>query len=165
MDGSVEFNRSWTEYKNGFGNLDGEFFLGLDKIHAITTERRQELLVLLEDFEGVEKFETFDEFAIGDENQQYVLHTVGKAYGTAGGDPLVYHKGQKFTTFDNDNDPALQNCATEHIGGWWYHANCHHSKLTGIYKDNRHGKGINWHTFRNHNYSLKRAVMMIRTKK
>jgi len=51
MDGSVDFYRNWTAYKNGFGDMDGEIFLGLDKIHALTTERKQELLVVFEDFE------------------------------------------------------------------------------------------------------------------
>ena len=28
MDGSEEFYRSWKDYSEGFGNLDGEFWLG-----------------------------------------------------------------------------------------------------------------------------------------
>jgi len=28
-DGSVSFNRTWNEYANGFGNLNGEFWLGI----------------------------------------------------------------------------------------------------------------------------------------
>ncbi|XP_034475321.1 ficolin-2-like isoform X1 [Drosophila innubila] len=164
LDGSVNFNRNWTEYKNGFGNLNGEFFLGLDKIHAITAERTQELLVVLEDFEGDNRYETYDDFAVGDEGQQYELLTVGKANGTAG-DSLTYHQGSKFSTFDQNNDKiTFKNCAKEDNGAWWYF-DCHYSHLTGKYNDNTSHKGVNWYDFRGHEYSLKTAVMMIRPRK
>ncbi|KAL7742351.1 hypothetical protein ACLKA6_018987 [Drosophila palustris] len=167
IDGSVNFNRNWTEYKNGFGNLDGEYFLGLDKIHAMTAERRQELLVLLEDFEGDRRYETYDEFAIGNEDQQYELHTLGKANGTAG-DSLDWHQGLKFSTFDKDNNKYKGvNCAISFSGAWWYRGGfyCYSSQLTGTYKENADEKGINWETFRGTELSLKTAIMMIRPKK
>ncbi|KAL7742414.1 hypothetical protein ACLKA6_019046 [Drosophila palustris] len=160
IDGSVNFTRNWAEYKNGFGNLDGEYFLGLDKIHAMTAARRQELLVLFEDFEGDHRFETYDEFAIGNEDQLYNLHTLGKANGTAG-DSLWYHRGKTFSTFDNSSDKGF--CAIHGTGAWWY-GDCMTSQLTGTYKDNRLDKGVFWNTFRGHRYSLKTAIMMIRPK-
>ncbi|KAL7740818.1 hypothetical protein ACLKA6_013669 [Drosophila palustris] len=162
LDGSVNFNRNWNAYKRGFGDLNGEFFLGLDKIHALTAERNQELLVLLEDKDGDEAFEKYDAFAIGDEEEKYILHKVGKASGTAG-DSLGWHRGKKFSTFDRDNDIGKENCAVVRTGGWWY-GNCHQCKLTGTYDDNTEGMGINWIYFRDSTISLKAAVMMIRPK-
>ncbi|KAL7740009.1 hypothetical protein ACLKA6_016856 [Drosophila palustris] len=163
MDGSVDFNRTWNSYKKGFGELEGEFFLGLDKIHALTAERNQELLVLLEDQDGIEAFENYDTFAIGDEEEQYVLHKLGNASGSAG-DSLEIHRGMKFSTFDRDNDIHERNCAKNYTGGWWYRA-CHSCLLTGLYNDNNWGKGVIWNTFRGNTHSLKKAVMMIRPKK
>ncbi|KAM8715560.1 hypothetical protein ACLKA7_002587 [Drosophila subpalustris] len=163
MDGSVNFHRNWMENKNGFGNLDGEFFIGLDKIHALTTDRRHELLVLLEDNDGIEAFETYDDFKIGNEDTQYILDTVGTAKGTAG-DSLIFHRGMKFTTLDNDNDdwPGV-NCALANTGGWWY-KNCQHSQLMGRYEDKDGDKGVLWASWRGWRYSLKKAIMMIRPK-
>ncbi|KAL7740763.1 hypothetical protein ACLKA6_012377 [Drosophila palustris] len=163
MDGSVDFYRNWNTYKKGFGDLDGEFFLGLDKIHALTAEYSQELLVVLEDFEGTEKFEKYEKFAIGDEDEQFALHTLGKASGTAA-DSLSYHHTMKFSTFDRDNDRDKTNCAERFTGAWWYNT-CHYSNLAGKYKDNNHAKGVNWYHLRGYEYSFKRAVMMVRPRK
>jgi len=183
LDGIIDFYRNWTEYKLGFGDRNGEFFLGLDKIHALTAERYQELLVVLEDFEGNEAYEFYDRFAIGDEDQQYVLHTLGKASGTAG-DGLNYHRDSKFTTKDRDNDGDMENNCAETCYGAWRYKNClqrydemlivfkhrftdwnSYSNLAGHYNSTQIAKGVIWNYFKGSSYSLKRAVMMIRPKK
>ncbi|XP_034472799.1 ficolin-1-like isoform X1 [Drosophila innubila] len=163
MDGSVNFYRNWTEYKNGFGDLNGEFFLGLDKIHVLTKERKQELLVVLVNFAGLQKYELYDDFAIGNEDQKYDLRTLGEASGTAG-DSLSFHRGKEFSTYDRKD--VRQRCAETYNGAWWYGDDrCHESQLTGKYNDNRVGKGVNWISFGSYHTSYKRAVMMIRPTK
>ncbi|KAM8717993.1 hypothetical protein ACLKA7_004664 [Drosophila subpalustris] len=161
IDGSEDFYRNWNAYKTGFGELDGEFWLGLDKIHALTEYSSQELLVILEDSAGEQRYEFYERFAIGSEDEKYVLHTLGKAQGDAG-DSLRIHHGMQFSTYDQDNDnwPEV-NCAETRTGGWWFNR-CHDSDLNGKYDDNRFGKGINWFHFKGWNTSLKKAIMMIR---
>ncbi|KAI8042045.1 ryncolin-2-like [Drosophila gunungcola] len=163
-DGSEDFFRDWNDYKNGFGKLENEFFLGLDKLHAITSSQTQELLVLLEDNEGDRRYQIYDNFRIGSEQDGFALESLGNTSGNAG-DAMATHLGQKFTTKDRDNDKhGTVNCATNYSSAWWYNA-CHHSNLAGKYGDNTHGKGINWYQFKGHTYSLKHAQMMIRPKR
>ena len=38
MNGTVDFYRGWKEYRNGFGDLQAEFWLGNEKIHQITNQ-------------------------------------------------------------------------------------------------------------------------------
>ena len=75
LDGSVDFYRNWTDYKQGFGNLTGEFWLGLDKIHRLTSQTNNKLRVELEDFEGKTAYAEYDTFAVADEADNYRLST------------------------------------------------------------------------------------------
>ncbi|KAM8716144.1 hypothetical protein ACLKA7_003085 [Drosophila subpalustris] len=156
-NGLEDFQRSWYEYKMGFGYFADEFFMGLDAIHLLTSDTRHELLVILEDLQQVMSYETYSHFAIGSEHESYILKSLGAADGTAG-DSLSYHLGMKFSTYDRDNDLDNRNCAQNYSGGWWY-KRCLLCKLTG---DNNPGKGIVWATFRSHGNSVNKAMMMIR---
>ncbi|XP_022795450.1 angiopoietin-related protein 4-like [Stylophora pistillata] len=41
--GSFNFNKYWNDYKNGFGNLSENFWLGLDKLHRLTSRSHHQL--------------------------------------------------------------------------------------------------------------------------
>ena len=48
----VNFTRSWIDYKEGFGDFLGDFWLGNDIIHQLTNEYSpMTLRIELEDFE------------------------------------------------------------------------------------------------------------------
>ncbi|KAM7361902.1 angiopoietin-related protein 1-like [Cochliomyia hominivorax] len=160
-DGSVDFNRNWTEYQTGFGRIDGEFFIGLDKLYALTNfNGPQELLIILEDKNEVKRAK-YSNFVIGNETDFYTLQHLGVYKGDAG-DSLIYHLGSKFSTKDKDNDKHdTTNCAQRFAGAWW-HNSCHNSNLNGKYGDKTMGKGIIWSTFRSYNTSLEHVKMMIR---
>ena len=72
LDGSVDFYRDWNDYKRGFGNLNGEFWLGLDKIQRLTKEQSK-LRVNLEDFDRKRAYAEYSSFGVGDEGSKYKL--------------------------------------------------------------------------------------------
>ncbi|XP_019546608.3 microfibril-associated glycoprotein 4 [Aedes albopictus] len=166
FNGSVDFYRGWKEYKNGFGNLYGEFWLGLDKIHALTYSAPYELHVLLEDFNNFTVVAKYSHFAVGNEQESFAVTKLGEYSGTAG-DGLSYHKGSKFSTMDMNNDVQGNNGAVDWTGAWWYKKG-HYSNLNGQYLLGKvdhtkfHGKGMTWNPFRGDDYSLKRSRMMIK---
>nr|XP_011448079.2 ryncolin-1 [Crassostrea gigas] len=163
MDGSVNFYRSWQTYKDGFGKPQGEYWLGNEDIHLLTSKTKQELRVDLQKFSGEKAYAKYSRFTVGSESEKYKL-SVGGYSGTAG-DSLAYHNGMKFSTRDQDNDLSSSQCSVIRQGGWWYNA-CVHSNLNGPYLKSAKNTtlSINWHAFGKGYRALKQASMMIRSK-
>ena len=164
QDGSVDFYRNWTDYENGFGNLTGEYWLGLGKINRLTKEQSNTLRVDLGDFDGNTSYAQYTTFSVGNSTTEYTL-TVGGYSGTAG-DSLYWHNGMKFSTTDNDNDNNLGgNCAQYYHGAWWFNK-CFASHLNGPYYHNpiisSSDNGILWPTWKGWYYSLKFTEMKTR---
>ncbi|KAM7363942.1 ficolin-2-like [Cochliomyia hominivorax] len=161
QDGSVDFYRNWNDYQKGFGNIQGEFFIGLDRLHALTNYNGpQEILIILEHNNEI-KHAKYNNFIVGNESDQYALQNLGAYTGDAG-DSLSFHLGRKFSTKDHDNDEST--CAEIYTGAWWY-KKCHESNLNGKYGDNTHAKGVTWKTFRGYNISIGHVKMMIRRRR
>uniref|UniRef100_A0A671R203 Zmp:0000000846 n=1 Tax=Sinocyclocheilus anshuiensis TaxID=1608454 RepID=A0A671R203_9TELE len=156
--GKVDFYRNWRNYSAGFGDTNDEFWLGLSNLHKITSAGQYELRVDLRD--GQESvFAVYDKFYIADPRSRYKIQ-IGAYSGTAG-DSLSYHQNRPFSTYDNDNDIAVTNCALSYKGAFWY-KNCHRVNLMGKYGDSSHSKGINWFHWKGHEHSIPFAEMKIR---
>ncbi len=80
QNGSEDFYREWSDYKNGFGNLNGEFWLGLDKIHRLSKSGLEVLRVDLMDFNDAERYAKYGTFSVTDESDKYRL-TIGHYSG------------------------------------------------------------------------------------
>ena len=175
QDGSVDFYRNWTDYKSGFGNLEGEHWLGLDNMYLLTHQSSDppQLRVDLADWEGNTTFAKYDQFSVGDEDSDYTLSVSGYQSASTAGDSLtVYrngpHNGQRFSTPDRDNDDTTNifHCAMHYHGPWW-HRTCYDSLLTGKYYTSGGPRsspphGVIWSSWKGHQYSLRVAEMKIR---
>ncbi|XP_063907196.1 fibrinogen-like protein 1 isoform X1 [Zophobas morio] len=168
VDGSQDFYLNWNEYKNGFGSLPGEHWVGLDHLSELTNSQRNELLVELVDWDLKNVSALYDSFIVGNESTGYVLESLGDYTGDAG-DSMANHLGKKFSTLDRDQDENAdkESCSVFFQAGWWF-KNCYFTLLTGRYVKPKPGVNyqykstIKWKDFHGYNYSLKAATMLIR---
>ena len=136
QDGSVDFNRGWGEYEDGFGKLTGEFWYGLRALHCLTGQGGWEMRMDIKLANGTNIFLQYEQFNVASAKDKYKL-TVGGFQGTTT-DPMAYHNGMYFTTRDSDNDQWAFNCAIDYwgskqpTGGWWY-KQCEHIHPNVLY--------------------------------
>ncbi|XP_073423266.1 fibrinogen-like protein 1 isoform X2 [Dendrobates tinctorius] len=154
----LDFFATWKQYQNGFGRLQGEHWLGLEHIYALThqTQRPSKLHIILGDFDGNEAYAEYRSFSIGEANKFYKLSAANYS-GTAGdgflGLPNIAgsnQHGSYFSTWDNYHDKChpvcgttdikYQSCSDQYQAGWWFNA-CGLANLNGV-----------WHAAPRHRY-------------
>ena len=128
---------STSNYVNGFGDLEGEFWYGLENIHCLTTREDVELRIELGNGTVPSIVWTYQLFKVGGADTNYRL-TIGQGTGVGGTfDAMARHNGASFTTRDHDRDTwSGGNCATSYGGAWWY-TDCHNANLNGKYVNHR----------------------------
>ncbi|XP_060754316.1 microfibril-associated glycoprotein 4-like [Neoarius graeffei] len=153
-----------TEAKTRVWEEFNEVMERLEDLYQLTRKRKYELKVDLQDFDGVTVYAQYS-FSMESETDGYKLHISNFINGGAG-DSLATNNGQKFTTFDKDQDShASGNCAKSYLGGFWY-SQCHHANPNGIYLWGRDGTyyaiGNVWQHWKGYDYGLKYISMKIR---
>ncbi|KAL8571599.1 hypothetical protein ACOMHN_061753 [Nucella lapillus] len=123
-DVNFTFNRTWMDFRLGFGDVSTDHWLGLDKLYQLTNSKTFELRIRVKVNETAIR-SYFRNFVVGDEASSYKL-SVGLNYKQEVEDCMSVLQGAKFSTYDADNDGnADTNCAAVFGGGWWYTgANC-----------------------------------------
>ncbi|XP_062603444.1 microfibril-associated glycoprotein 4-like [Saccostrea cucullata] len=138
LSGSIGFNRTWAEYKKGFGNVFDSYWIGNDMIHQLTKGKNSSLYISITLRNGTTLYEHYQEFSVSNESDNYRLFLGGPATGTLGdrmldtGDFSADLSGMAFSTLDRDHDRFYDNCAVccGGGGGWWYNG-CYYANLNG----------------------------------
>nr|XP_061794148.1 angiopoietin-2-like [Nerophis lumbriciformis] len=164
FDGSVDFHRTWEEYKKGFGDPSGEYWLGNEFVSRLTSQHSYNLRIQLSDWEGNSAFSLYDQFSLDGEGKNYRIHLKGYS-GTAGKISSIGQPGSDFSTKDADNDKCVCKCSQLTTGGWWFDA-CGPSNLNGMYyqggQNSNRFNGIKWYYWKGSGYSLRATSIMIR---
>lgn len=168
-DGSVDFYLFWDNYKKGFGEPDGEYWLGSDHLHQLTSLGTSDFYVRLEKFTGGWAYAKYNNFSVADESDGYRMRLkVGSYQGNAGdsieSEGTTNTNGFKFSTSDIDNDVASASCAVARKGAWWYNE-CTWANLNGIYGNGSCAAAGNcnfWYSLTNSFNGIKTSFMMVR---
>jgi len=125
LDGSDFFNRSWADFKVGFDDPRGNYWLGNDILSELTQTGRYKLRFdLLKKGSNTWCYADYSTFIVLGEVYKYKLQVSGYK-GNTGYDAFGTHNGMLFTTYDRDNDPWTNahyhdNCAVYNGGGFWW---------------------------------------------
>ena len=160
FNGNVDFYREWEAYKEGFGTLDDEFWLGNKYLHELTGTTRHIWYFKATTFLNEEGTSEYHSFQVDSEDNNYHARG-GKLTGLRS---LPVNYGFSTPLRDNDGrDPV--NCAAKNkAGGFWY-STCGAFNPNGEYlQPDQMGyqKGIYWHAFKGYSTSMKTTEMMIR---
>ena len=180
VSNSVDFNKCWNEYTIGFGCLDADFWLGLNKIKKITDTARYKLYIAVQ-YQGADvvndqsvRFAEYNSFSLGTpiNNYQLSVSSYNDTISTAGDSLIKTHNGMYFSTRDRDNDKSPLNCAVQYQSGWWFNR-CFDSNLNGVWVNTGYldttvfplNFGVSWKMAEKNQltYSFKTAVMAVRT--
>jgi hypothetical protein len=134
LDGSTFFDRTWVEYKNGFGTPCGNYWIGNEQLHLLTTTYNYTMKFDLQSSSNNLWYTAmYSKFIVGDEASGYQLQAGGFS-GTVLDDALINggDNGMKFSTKDRDSDTWGGNCAASEFGGFWY-SNCGSLVVNGKY--------------------------------
>jgi Fibrinogen beta and gamma chains, C-terminal globular domain len=123
----VFFNRTWKEFKEGFGDVSGDYWIGNDRLHSLTKDGNYRLRVDVQTINDCNwQWAEYDTFIVDDESTGFMLHVSGFS-GTAYNSLLSTGlptdpgnlNGMRFSTFDNRN-PITISCAAIYRAGFWY---------------------------------------------
>ena len=171
--GLISFDQKWNEYKDGFGTVEYDFWLGNEFMYNATklynphVSKTAELYIVVASADDKRFYAMYKNFSMLSETTNYKLQVSSLFKGTMG-DAMAYHNNAMFSTRDRDNDDAnTLNCAYKFGGSGWWFKKCYYALLTRMKWDavDLRLKPIpEWFYIYNNFTALKSATMMFREK-
>lgn len=156
LNGQINFYTTWQYYKLGFGNPQGDYWAGLDAIHALTYNGNNILRIEMQSWNGLNRYIQYQHFLVDSETNYYKMYVSGASGQVT--DDLSFNNGMYFYTPDR---PDANNCAGHQKAGWWYNY-CTYSHPNGIYyiggpytPTGGFYDGIYWKDWLGYGYSLR----------
>ncbi|CAH1792723.1 unnamed protein product [Owenia fusiformis] len=118
FDGSIDFNRTWNEYKAGFGNISGEFFIGLQALFRLTLRNTFMVRFEMINNSGIMIYLENDGFTISDEHDRFRF-SVHDFWENRRNGSFAYMPNTRFSTWDNDNNHDI-SCVQQTGGPFWH---------------------------------------------
>ena len=150
VKGSTNFTQRWAAYKEGFGHLGEDFWLGFDKIRLFMKVPNK-LRIDLVAYDNIRGHGKYNNFHIGNESTYYTLCVSDFAGNITDqlntNNPHYRSNGAPFSTYDQDHDNDRSHCARKWSGvGYWYNL-CNtdhfpHTMLNGRYQNFRRISGV-----------------------
>ncbi|XP_059179593.1 angiopoietin-4-like [Physella acuta] len=159
VKGDVNFTRNWSDYKNGFGSLAGDYWLGNDWISYLTQNGYSELRFDMK-YKGKSYYAVYSDVAVGNEKELYRIQFTYKISNVD--NSFETQNSMAFSTIDRENDmDSNRNCAQIFKGGWWYNY-CHLVNVNGVWEGTIYGEGLNWESLTGSYESLEYVEMKLR---
>lgn len=146
------FDRVWEDYTSGFGELEGNHWLGLRAMQLLTHQEQMTLRIEVASEGGRDaEFIEYTSFLVWPESERFKIQINMSSRGTLNDWMWSFHNGMMFYSkgflliilyvyhifacllifylfLDLD---SISNCATENLGGWWFNPNsCYRVCLT-----------------------------------
>ncbi|XP_059165764.1 ficolin-1-like isoform X2 [Physella acuta] len=157
VKGGVNFTKSWAEYRDGFGSFDGDFWIGNQFIHQLTTAGYTDMRVDMK-YQGRHYYARYKNFVLSNETLFYRINF--NSYTGNASNSLDQNPNRGFATFDSG--PAVSSHCARAFGGCWWYRDCGSAMLNGVWGSRGYGLGIYWTTVTGVYNSLSFVEMKVR---
>jgi len=158
--GDTDFWRTWSEYEEGFGTKDSDFWLGLRKVRELCPSNCELLMKFR--YESTDYWARYSSFWIEPASQFYKLHIDGFSGNMKEDGGMSYSNEAEFSTYDNDHT-GVADCPAWAHSAWWFH-NCAYVNFNGIFGSKEAHKGLKWRGLTHNSNSVDYTFMLLRQK-